>query len=142
MLKTSLSANRPTYLTPEKTAQLFELPVHFSGSKATQISAQSATIEYDIKKTGPNSKAVLYYGPKDCTTYVFKDLKHGSPVEKEIFSKERTWASATPEQKVSIGTISFKLNGLTDNSTYYYRLYVSHDQGKSWDYNSGKFQTR
>ena len=50
-------AQLPEYLSPEKTAQLFELPVRFGGSKASQISSNHAVVDYEIKKTGPNSRA-------------------------------------------------------------------------------------
>jgi len=71
----------PEYLRPEKTAQLFDLPVAFGQSRASAVAADHAVIDYEITKTGPNS------------------------------------------------------------TTYYYRLFVAHDHGKSWDYRSGSFKT-
>jgi hypothetical protein len=131
----------PEYLTPEKTSQLFELPVVFGPSKASQVSADHAIIDYEIKKTGPNSKAILYYGTVDSLTYPPKCVNKGSAVEIDMFRPERTWQSASPEQNVTTGDNQFKLNGLTAGTTYYYRLFVAHDQGKSWDYQSGSFKT-
>ena len=58
-----------------------------------------------------------------------------------MFRPERTWQSATPQQKVTTGMNQFKLGGLTKGTVYYYRLFVTHDQGKSWDYQSGSFRT-
>ena len=58
-----------------------------------------------------------------------------------MFRPERTWQSATPERKVTTGMNQFKLGGLKKGTTYYYRLFVTHDQGKSWDYQSGSFKT-
>jgi hypothetical protein len=130
----------PEYLSPEKTAQLFDLPVVFGTAKAIQPAAGQATIEYEIKKTGPNSKAILYYGTIDSLTYPPKKVDKGSPVEIDMFRPERTWQSATPEQDVKTGMNLFKLGGLKPGTTYYYRLFVQHDQGKSWDYVSGRFE--
>lgn len=132
----------PEYLSPEKTAQLFERPVEFGKSNTSQISANRATIDYEITKTWPNSKAVLYYGPVDCLTYPPQKVGQGSAVQIDMSRPERTWQSATYEQNVQTGTTRFKLSGLQASTTYYYRLFVAHDQGKSWDYESGSFQTK
>ncbi len=131
----------PEYLTPEKSAQLFALPVTFGPSKATDIAADHTAVDYEIKKTGSNSKAILYYGTVDSLTYPAQKVTKGSAVQIDMFRPERTWQSATPEQKVAAGVNQFKLTGLKGNTTYYYRLFVTHDQGKSWDYQSGSFKT-
>ena len=135
------SALLPEYLSPEKTSQLFELPVDFGVSKASEVSSDHATIDLEIKKTGPNSKAILYYGTVDSLTYPPKKVDKGSAIEIDMYRPERTWQSATPEQKVATGTNRFVLNGLKHGTTYYYRLFVAHDRGKSWDYQSGSFKT-
>ncbi len=140
--KDGTAAPLPEYLSPEKTAQLFDLPVHFGVSKASAVSADQATIDYEIKKTGPNSKAILYYGTVDSVTYPAREVTEGSAVQIDMYRPERTWQSATPEQPVTAGMNSFKLGGLTADTTYYYRLFVTHDRGKSWDYKSGSFKTQ
>jgi hypothetical protein len=131
----------PEYLGPEKVAGLFELPVDFGDSKAVDVSSDRAGIDYEIKKTGPNSKAVLYYGTVDCLTYKPQTVSQGSPVQIDMFRPERTWQSATAEQKIVAGINRFRLDGLQGGKTYYYRLFVAHDAGKSWDYQSGSFKT-
>lgn len=132
----------PEYLTPEKTAQLFALPVEFAGNKVADITRDSATVTYNLRKTGENSKGILYYGPQDCLTYLPREIKNGSPVERELFGPDRTWPSSLAEQNVQQGDNAFKLHDLKPGTTYFYRLYVHHDQGKSWDYASGQFQTK
>ncbi len=131
----------PEYLSSEKTAQLFELPVRFGESRASAISSDHATIDCEIKKTGPNSKGILYYGTVDCLTYPPKNVSKGSAVEIDMYRPERTWQSATPAQTITTGTNTFKLAGLKGGTTYYLRLFVAHDAGKSWDYQSGRFTT-
>jgi hypothetical protein len=140
VLKNGQPPALPEYLTPQKTAELFELPVDFGPSKASAVSSDRATIDYEIKKTGPNSKATLYYGTVDSLTYPAKDVHNGSAVEIAMSRPQRTWQSATPEQVVTAGSNPFKLSGLTAGTTYYFRLFVTHDQGKSWDYQSGSFK--
>jgi hypothetical protein len=139
--KNSVRASLPEYLSPEKTVELFALPVRFGASRASEISSNQATIDYELKKTGPNSMAILYYGTVDSLTYPPKDVTKGSAVELDMYRPERTWQSATPEQKVMTGMNKFELHGLKGSTTYYYRLFVTHDQGKSWDYQSGSFKT-
>lgn len=132
----------PEYLGPEKRARLFEAPVTFGQSKASEIGKATATIDYDIKKTGPNSKAILYYGTVDCLTYPYDpDVQVSHPALKIALSKERTWQSRTPEREVKAGIQTFKLEGLKPGTTYYYRLYVEHDEGWCWDFESGSFKT-
>ncbi len=131
----------PDYLRPEKAAQLFDLPVRFGASKASVVSSDHATIDYEIEKTGPNSKAVLYYGTVDSLTYPPQKVTRGSAVLIDMYRPEHTWQSATQGQTVTTGTNQFKLIGLKGGTTYYYRLFVAHDEGKSWDYQSGRFET-
>ena len=131
----------PEYLSPEKTAQLFELPVSFGASKASEVSPDHASIDYEIIKTGPNSKAILYYGTVDSLTYPPQKVTRGSAVLIDMYRPEHTWQSATPAQTVTTGMNQFKLSGLKVGTTYYYRLFVTHAHGKSWDYQSGSFKT-
>ena len=132
----------PEYLTKEKTAQLFKLPVDFGSSKIIDVTATDATIEYDISKTGPDSKAILYYGVFDALTYTPKPDQRGSVVQKQLFSVDRTWQHATPQRHVSQGINRFTLRRLKPSTTYHYRLFVTHDEGQSWDYRSWSFRTR
>ncbi|KAF0245532.1 MAG: hypothetical protein FD180_1503 [Planctomycetota bacterium] len=132
----------PEYLKPEKAKQLFALPVEFGKSEARDVAADRATIVCNLKKTGPNSKAILYYGTVDCLTYPPKQVTKGSAVEIDMARPERTWQFATAEQKVDTGENRFRLAGLKPSTTYYFRLFVSHDEGKSWDYRSGCFQSK
>ncbi|BDS06637.1 hypothetical protein NT6N_16770 [Oceaniferula spumae] len=132
----------PEYLNAETSTQLFDLPVVFGASKTTKITETSATVDYPIIKTGPDSKAILYYGALDCLSFTANEAQRGSNAQKEIFSKDRTWQSHTAERSVKEGTEKFVLTDLKSNTAYFYRLFVSHDEGKSWDYQSGSFKTR
>ncbi len=66
----------------------------------------------------------------------------GVAVPIDMHRLERTWQFATPEQNVATGMNHFELSGLSAATTYHYRLFVTHDQGKSWDYRSANFQTK
>jgi hypothetical protein len=80
-------------------------------------------------------------GTVDCLTYPPQKATKGSAVQIDMYHPERTWQSSTPERRVTAGTNPFKLSGLKAGTTYYYRLFITHDQGKSWDYQSGSFKT-
>ena len=138
------SQDFPAYLGPKYTAQLFELPVEFGPSRATQVSRNDAVINYELKQSGPNAKATLCYGPADCLTFIQREL-HGTErkgVSRSILSKDRVWASATEPQAVRNGKNEFRLKNLKPWTMYYYRLYVINKAGKSWDFKSGTFTTR
>ncbi len=135
--------NKPEYMQPDKVWQLFELPVEFGGSKVSAIHAAGAVIEYDIKKTGPNSRATLYYGTHDGITFLHKMSNgHGSKAEIEMNSPERAWQESLPEQEIKVGRSRFELSRLRPGTAYYFRLFVTHEDGKSWAYESGNFTTQ
>ena len=134
----------PEYLQPDIAAGLFRVPVDFGKANATRVGAHDAVLEYELKATGPHSRAVLYYGPVDCITFIGNgraEQEKGTPTMRAMVRPERTWQARTPEQAVTAGGNSFALSGLKAGTTYYYRLYVEHDEGKSWDYVSGCFKT-
>lgn len=132
----------PEYLKPDKAKELFASPVQF-GKPRVEAQSSSATIIYPLVETGPNSKAVLWYGQKDCATFIRQGQAHGtarhSAAYQDLMSPERTWTDSTPEQTVQVGGNRFTLQELTPGVTYYFRLFVQHDEGKSWDYRSGSF---
>lgn len=135
------SVRLPDYLQPAKLAELTRLPVTFGKPKVNNLTQNSATIDYPIEATGPNSRAILYYGPVDALTYPPREIKRGSPALREMFSPERTWRHATPPTTTTTGSNSFQLTNLKPATTYHFRLYVEHDEGKCWALQSGSFST-
>ena len=136
------SENKPEYLLPEKVSRLFELPVEFGAAQDAAIHAHGATIEYEIKATGPHSLATLHYGTHDGITFIRNEGNgHGSKAEIEMNSTGRTWQNSLPQQEIKNGKTQFVLSEPNPNTAYLFRLFVTHDEGKSWDYESGKFTT-
>lgn len=132
----------PGYLAPEKLKQLFELPVHFGETRIVEVSATGATFEFDLPKTGPNARARLYYGPVDALTYPATSIRGESEALRDMFRPERTWAYQTPLVAISGEKVQFTLSDLKPGKRYYSRLWVEHDEGKSWRFSSGNFETR
>ncbi len=131
----------PEYLQPGMIEDLMRLPVTFGAPQVSDITSTSATIRYPIEETGPNSRAILYYGTVDALTYTPREITRGSPALREMFSPERTWQHATPESEVRAGDNVFQLTGLQPGTEYHFRLFVSHDEAKCWDPKSTSFRT-
>jgi hypothetical protein len=134
----------PVYLQPEIATQMFERPVEFGSSSASSLTKRSAIVEYELSKAGTNPKAILYYGVRDCLTFVKRKL-HGTEkkgVSSEMLSSDRTWSSSTEAAPVHAGKNQFALDGLKADTAYFYRLFVANDEGKSWDFKSGSFHTK
>ena len=138
------SRDLPRYLQPDKAKQLFELPIGIGQAHASQVTAKSASISYQLTDLGPTAKAILYYGPQDCVTFVSREL-HGTEkrgLSSELLSADRTWSESTKPQRVSNGVNRFELSNLKPNVPYFYRLLVLDDDGKCWAMQSGQFTTR
>ncbi|MFK8112171.1 MAG: DUF3472 domain-containing protein [Rubripirellula sp.] len=139
-----VSVERPEYLSAEMTKQLFQHPVEFGKSSTSRVTTRSAVVNYQLKDAGTNAKAVLYYGPKDCLTFIQRAL-HGTEskgVSKAMLASERTWSSQTESKPVHTGFNRLPLQGLEPKTKYFYRLLVQNNEGKCWDSQSGSFTTR
>lgn len=132
----------PDYLSPDKTAQLRQGPVRFDGNAAKALSGGAAEVTYRLGPMGPSARAVLHFGTVDCLTFVAGKPVNNSPAERDIYSPARTWQRATPAQSVAPGANVFRVEGLTPGTTYHYRLFVSHAEGKAWDAVSGSLVAR
>ena len=134
----------PVYLQPEKAKGLLEIPVTFGEKKASQVTSSEVTIDYQIIATGPHSQGILYYGPSDCNAHIASPAPQAATHDRtqlKVAMLNNGWKTWTPQQEIKVGLNQFKLKGLAPNTTYYFRLYVEHDDGRSWDYTSGKFLT-
>jgi len=129
----------PDYLAPAKVAALREGPVAFLSHEAKVLTSGAAEITYQLGKMGSNARAVLYYGTVDCITFVAGKPVNNSAAERDIYAPERVWQQSTSPQTAEPGTNIFRLTNLVSGKTYYYRLFVSHAEGKSWDAISGSF---
>ena len=138
-LKSQFSDDLPRYLAGAKTEELFDLPVTFLSHTATP-GRDSASVTYkmaDLKQ----AEARLFYGEVDCLTFADRNL-HGTEkkgISTDQISSERVWQFETPPVSFSGESVSFDLQHLKPGATYFYRILVSHQGGKSWDFQSGSF---
>lgn len=134
---------RPDYLGANHLAELFSLPVEFESKSVTDVTASSATINYQLADAGLNARAILYYGETDCFTAVQRDL-HGTEhkgVSSQLLANDRTWTHRTESQAVINDAVEWALADLKQGKRYFFRLFVSNDRGKSWDFSSGSLST-
>ncbi len=136
------SETLPDYLTRDKVPQLWDVPVEFGDSLVSEVTARSAKVTIELNKTGPRSTAKLWYGTRDSSVFTPQKIEGGSAVLQDLFRADRTWESSTEESPVVTGGNRFELQNLKPATTYYYRLFVQHDEGKSWDTKSGSFTTQ
>jgi hypothetical protein len=132
----------PDYLSPTKSSQLQEVPVTFLGNIAKPLPQGAAEITHQLGKMGPSAMATLYYGTVDCITFIAGKPVNNSAAERDIYSPKRIWQASVGPQAVNPGNVVFHIKGLTPGKTYYYRLFVNHAEGKSWDAISGSFVAR
>ena len=137
------SAEKPSYLSAKKIKQLFEQPVVFGNHTVKATADQSTMIEYEFSKVDPKAKATLHYGTRDCLTFVARRL-HGTEkkgLSAELLSEDRTWESTTETARIRDHKIKFDLKNLKPNTKYYFRVFVTGETGKSWDFETGSFET-
>jgi hypothetical protein len=108
-----------------------------------QVTGNSATITYPVKKAGTRATGVLWFGAVDGITFVPRKL-HGTErgrMSEDLFSKDRVWSFQTPEKEMKNGKNPFSLGGLKPGTKYFYRLFVKNERGKCWASESGSFTT-
>lgn len=140
----SASEELPLYLQPDRVAGLSVLPVRFSSHGAKAISSTAATVSYEFVDAGSNATATLHYGRADCLTFAPRTL-HGTErkgLSRELFSEQRSWESQSKNQHVDARQIEFQLHDLEPGTEYFYRVLITNEQGKSWDFESGNFSTQ
>ncbi len=144
-LTVSQTARLPNYLQPKLAKQLLVGSVTFNRSIVTRLTDRSATVAYDFADAGPQATATLHYGTNDCLTFVQREL-HGtekrSQVNRQMLASDRTWAHATEPHQVMNNRCEFDLQDLQAGTMYFYRVLVKNENGKSWDFESGSFQTK
>ncbi|MGC6426704.1 MAG: DUF3472 domain-containing protein [Akkermansiaceae bacterium] len=142
IVTTPKTHDTPIYLQPDKTAQLFNLPVSFKTRQA-QTKSTSGKISYTLAPV-KEATATLYYGEVDCLTFAPRKLHRTEKkgLSSELFKGHRTWKYQTSKKNFSGGSISFQVEHLRPNTTYYARVLISHPNGKSWDFESISFTTQ
>jgi hypothetical protein len=112
-----------SWVTPALTAQTLPLPPKVTTGIATQIQPTSANLAATVTSTGGEPPSVkIYYGRTD-----------GGDIP-------TAWASSLP-LGVTSGSASNLLNGLSQNTTYFFRAFAENTGGGMWAANTSSFTT-
>ncbi len=110
----------PPFLKGDAVKPLYQIPSTVAIHPATSLSKTSAEINFRISCEG-KGKATLYWGKKDALV----SPKH--------------WEKSVSLQNIAKGKHSHKLEGLSPNSEYYYRVLFENEDGGVWSFESGNF---
>jgi hypothetical protein len=133
----------PRYLSPKHEKQLFEVPVEIGNPKVSGIKSDRAAVSYPGLNAGVGTRATLYYGPVDCLTFVNRKLHNTEKkgASRDQFAGDRTWRFQTAPVEVNNSTAVFLLDQLSPGRTYFFRVLVEGQQGKSWAFETRQFKT-
>jgi hypothetical protein len=135
----------PEFLTPEATKQLYRLPADANAIQPIEIGKNYATINLSMTRAGTNARAEIYYGESDCLTFAKREL-HGternSAVSKSTQADDRSWSHSTEINSLKDGSNQSRLVGLKPDTTYYYRVLVTNDEGQVWTFKTQTFRTK
>ena len=135
----------PNFLSRSATEQLFRLPVAIRDIRVSSTTDSQATINVSLDHAGQDATATIYYGPSDCLTFAKRKL-HGternSAVSQSTQDNDRAWANTSKPLAVKRGDNQLRLEKLTPNTNYFYRVLVTNREGKVWSFTTGKFHTR
>lgn len=124
--------NKPLFLSVEKLRMLNSLPVSISMQSISDITSNTAVVNFSLDKLTKGTKIKLYWGEKDGLTFV-KGNKGGAGL---VY-----WEDEVDVPVCSSKTFSYKLNGLKPSTEYYYRLQVVNEDGETWSFDTYKFKT-
>ena len=118
---------------------IFKLPAIINLIPATDVTSNSATVNFDVTEIGTNPEVILYYGEYDGLTFV--EGNKGNGAETNPFREGIHWDNIVSLVSPSVGVISHEITGLNANTKYYYRLQIISDQGETWSFDTQTFIT-
>lgn len=112
----------PDYLKGAYLEELYKMPAKFSHGEPTNITSRGATLPFNVTELGSNASAELFWGSEEGLT------------------KEGKWSNkkVIPVQQ---GSNNIELDGLDPQSTYYFRIKLTNDQGIIWSFNTQQITT-
>ena len=104
-------------------------------------SCLSHAVDVELEDAGDGASAIVYYGEKDCLTYAPRKT-HGTEKKSSVLTADNTWSSSARIAAVKTGRNIVKLENLKPGTTYYYRVLVTNERGKTWTFETHEFKTR
>ena len=139
------SNSLPDFLSAEATRDLHTLPAKIASIEVNRRGKSEATISVNMKATGTNAKAQVFYGESDCLTFAKRKL-HGternSTVSQSTQAQDRSWSHNTRAVALKDGVNQLTLAELDAETTYYFRILITNEEGRMWSYSTGSFRTQ
>ena len=140
----TVASDLPEFLLPKASRQLYNFPAEAADIAASQIGGTTAVINLKMARAGTNAKADVYYGETDCLTFAKRTLhstERNSEVSQTMQDAERTWTTGIHISNLRNGDNKLVLKNLKPNTTYYYRILVTNDEGRIWTFTTLSFHT-
>jgi len=112
----------PNYLKGEFIDELYAMPAVFEDKPSSNISTNSAVINFEVLDLGTNASAEIFW-----------DTEEG-------LTKEVKW-KFTKKISVTNNKNQVILNELKPDTSYFYRIKITNDQGIVWSFNTQMFKT-
>lgn len=139
------SNSLPEFLSAEATRDLHALPAEIASIEVNRRGKAEATISVNMKAAGTKAKAQVFYGESDCLTFAKRKL-HGternSTVSQSTQAQDRSWSHNTPAVALKDGVNQLTLAELDAETTYYFRILITNEEGRMWSYSTGSFRTQ
>ncbi len=132
----------PYFLKSDSIANLFAMPIEFGDINVTVISPTDATIDIPVSKGEALSTGAIYYGTVDALTFAPRDL-HGTEKKSELSQSvlENAWQEMHEIDTVSEGSNRIKIDGLSPDTTYFFRVLANNDVSRVWNSETLTFTT-
>lgn len=134
----------PEYLSPEATEQLKNLPAEFGAIEVIKATATTVDLDITMKRAGTNARADVYYGERDCLTFAQRELhatERGSSVSRSTQAGDRSWSKHISIASLKDGSNRITITGMKPDTTWYYRVLVTNEEGKLWTFETHNFET-
>ncbi len=133
------STELPDYLSPEKTKQLYQMPVTFGTIKA-KASEKKAKLLVNLPKADKKTVVYIYYGEEDCLTFAPRKLNGTERGSAEAINAN-CWEHSKKCEVIS-KNCTVELSNLKPKTEYYYRVLVINSRGKQWSPTTQSFKTK
>lgn len=112
--------------------------------KRVVLAKTGVELNIDMTRAGSNARAELYDGEHDCLTFAKRKL-HGternSAVSQSTQADDRSWAKQAEIASLKDGSNQIIIKELNPDTTYYYRVLVTNDEGRVWTFDTHQFKT-
>ena len=121
----------PYYLQGKYVDELYKMPATFNVLKPEYVNDSTVLLKYHVEDPGTNPEMTLYYGKQ-------YGLTEGIFADKQI---DPFWENSKDVPLTSLvnDTLQIRLEDLSTEDDYYYRLRIKNDEGIIWAFDTDTF---